>query len=154
MSQKKIIVTFVQSQKINKLLRADKGDTPIQELIDSIVAESEIPEWQAETFAKAWRWNHRNDNNNTSQDKQAPVEKEKEQYYVSSPLPRKTDANADPANGSGKVAQIIALAEQGKTTAEIIELGYNKSTVYRQYSEWKKRKGKAKELKQQATATA
>jgi hypothetical protein len=149
-SQKKIIVTNVQSLKIHKVLKADKGETPLQQFIDAIVAESEIEPWIAERFASAWRWNHRNDNDleNTQQDKKL------ENYYTASPLPCRTatTGGSDPSAGTGKVAQIIALAEEGKTTAQIIELGYNKSTVYRQVSEWKKRKAEAKKGKAAATA--
>jgi hypothetical protein len=145
-SPRKIIVTDVQSHKIHRILKADKGDTPLQDFIDLIAKESEIEQWIAEKFASAWRWNHRDNNNEDSQPKQT-----EQTFYVTNPLPRKTDAAAngkgDPASGTGKVAQIIALAEEGKSTAEIIELGFNKSTVYRQVSEWKKRKAESKKLK-------
>jgi hypothetical protein len=145
-SPRKIIVTDVQSHKIHRILKADKGDTPLQDFIDLITKESEVEQWIAERFASAWRWNHRDDNNEDKQSKQAA----EQTFYVTNPLPRKTDTTAskgDPASGTGKVAQIIALAEEGKSTAEIIELGFNKSTVYRQVSEWKKRKAESKKLK-------
>lgn len=41
--------------------------------------------------------------------------------------------------GSGKIAEIIALHLQGKSKKEIIELGYNKSTVNRQVGEYIKK---------------
>lgn len=137
MANKKIIVTPVQSLKITNLLRSDKGDTPLQQFIETIAKEGEVEEWVAEKFAASWRWNHRTDGDPMAEPKP-------ESYYVQSELPRKLNTSNDPANGNGKVAQIIALAEQGKSTAEIIEMGYNKSTVYRQYSEWKKRKATVK----------
>lgn len=47
-------------------------------------------------------------------------------------------AAGEPKPGS-KIAEIIALHVAGKTNKEIIESGYNKSTVNRQVSEYKKR---------------
>jgi hypothetical protein len=145
-SPRKIIVNFVQSQNIHRILKADKGDTPLQDFIDLIAKEGEVEPWVAERFAGAWRWNHRQDNND-EQPKQAT--EQQQTFYIANQLPRKTDTatKGDPASGTGKVAQIIALAEEGKSTAEIIELGFNKSTVYRQVSEWKKRKAELKKLK-------
>lgn len=46
----------------------------------------------------------------------------------------------DPATGEGIVAQILKLHVAGQSNAEIIAAGYNKSTVYRQVNEHKKRK--------------
>lgn len=51
--------------------------------------------------------------------------------------PRKASAPRA-AGAAGKCAEIIALHVAGKTNKEIIELGYNKSTVGRQVSEYKK----------------
>ena len=139
MAYKKIIVSHVQSTKIHKILKADTGETPLQEFIDEIATEAEVEPWVAEKFASAWRWNHRNEDVSAQPE---PAEKETGEslYYVTNDLPTKTTLRSSPENGTGKVAQIIALAEQGKSTAQIIELGFNKSTVYRQVSEWKKRK--------------
>jgi hypothetical protein len=153
MGYKKIIVTQVQSTKIHRILKADTGSTPLQDFIELIVKEAEIEEWIAETFASAWRYNHRDNNETetetekTNSDAQQTKEQKSKLYYVTNELPTKTAAVKDPGNGTGKVAQIIALAEQGKSTAEIIEMGFNKSTVYRQVSEWKKRTATSKEKK-------
>jgi len=50
------------------------------------------------------------------------------------------ETKKEPADGSGKIAQILKLHDEGKTHKEIIERGFNKSTVYRQIGEYKKRK--------------
>lgn len=143
MTQRKIVVTHTQSLVVQKILRADKGDTPLQQFIDRISNEAKIEPWIAERFAESWRWNHRGDNNNSTSTNQ--VEEQAEEYYVRQELPTKTTAK-DPSTGTGIVAQIISLAEQGKSTQEIIALGYNKSTVYRQVSEWRKRKKDVKKV--------
>lgn len=155
MAYKKIIVTQVQSTKIHRILKADKDDTPLQDFIDLLVKEAEIEEWVASTFASAWRYHHRNNNEETDAETNSEPETKavaavKKLFYTEAELPTKTKATgaSNPENGTGKVAQIIALAEQGKATAEIIALGYNKSTVYRQVSEWKKRKAEAKSKKE------
>jgi hypothetical protein len=152
MAYKKIIVTQVQSTKIHRILKADNDTTPLQDFIDLLVAEAEIEPWIAERFASAWRWNHRDSNVTDSQTKDneanSSEQPKSELFYVTNELPKKaTTGTKDPGNGTGKVAQIIALAEQGKSTAEIIEMGFNKSTVYRQVSEWKKRTATTKEKK-------
>lgn len=155
MGAKKFVITHVQSMKVHKLLKADNGLTPLQQFIDTITTEAEIEPWMAEKFAAAWRYHHRNDNNGDPQ-AQEPEQQPEEQFFIKTPLPRKTSLStgkSDPAEGTGKVAQIIALAEEGKSTKEIIDLGFNKSTVYRQVSEWRKRKQAAKE-KKLAVATA
>lgn len=128
---KKIIVNHVQSLTIHKHLKADKGVEPAEELITRIAQEAGIEEWMSKRFVDAWRWNHR----------EGEPEREPETYYVQTPLPIPT---ASTGEGLGKVAQIIALAAQGKSVAEIISLGFNKSTVYRQVGEWKKREKAAK----------
>lgn len=45
-----------------------------------------------------------------------------------------------PVEGGNKIQQILALHDKGLTNAEIIKLGFNKSTVGRQVGEYKKRK--------------
>ena len=40
--------------------------------------------------------------------------------------------------GMGKIAMILKLHKKGYSNKEIIEAGYNKSTVYRQVGEYKK----------------
>lgn len=142
MAQRKIIVTHTQSLVVHKILKADKGDTPLQQFIDTITNEAHVEPWIAERFAESWRWNHRNSNTTDQEpNKEAHAEKD---YYIKSELPTKVTTTKNPANGTGIVAQIIALAEQGKSTQEIIAMGFNKSTVYRQVSEWRKRKKTAK----------
>lgn len=67
-----------------------------------------------------------------------PVKQEAVVRQIISPIddrPKK-----DPATGDGIVAQIIKLHQSGKSNKEIIEAGYNQSTVYRQVNEFKKRK--------------
>lgn len=44
-----------------------------------------------------------------------------------------------PENGNGIVAQILKLHREGKSNKEIIDAGYNRSTVSRQVGEFKKR---------------
>lgn len=54
-------------------------------------------------------------------------------------------AKAEPAaKGLGVVAQIIELHKKGMSNKEIIESGFNKSTVNRQVNEYKKRKNERK----------
>ncbi len=48
------------------------------------------------------------------------------------------------ASGSGKIEQILALHIAGKTNKEIVEAGFNKSTVNRQVGEYKKRQSNGK----------
>lgn len=58
----------------------------------------------------------------------AKIEKKKEQ-----------SAAAEPVKRSGTIIQqILALHKEGKTNKEIIDAGFNKSTVSRQVSEYKK----------------
>jgi hypothetical protein len=135
-TQKKIIITQVQSSKIHKLLEADKGDTPLQKFIDDIKTAGEVEEWVAEKFASSWRFHHRNNDQTETQDQQL----KNEIFYVQNELPSPSKKSTDPANGTGKVAQIIQLAEKGFSTQQIIAQGFNKSTVYRQVSEWRQRK--------------
>lgn len=146
---KKIVITHVQSMKVHRILKADKGNTPLQDFIDLLATEGEVEPWIAEKFATAWRYHHRNDNSNPEPETQPKQQQPEETFFVKQPLPKRQSTNStgksDPAEGTGIVAQIIAHAESGKSTKEIIELGYNKSTVYRQYSEWKKRKAAARE---------
>lgn len=129
----KIIVTHVESLAIHKILKADKGDTPLEDFITKVETEAKIERWIAEKFCAAWRWNHRNDSSSESEEEQQP----KESFFIKQDLPKRATTNE--GKGTGIVAQIIELAEQGKSVGEIIEMGYNKSTVYRQVGEWKKR---------------
>lgn len=48
-------------------------------------------------------------------------------------------------NKKGAVAEIWKLAAEGKTKKQLIEMGYNKNTVNRQYSEWQKSKNNESE---------
>lgn len=67
-----------------------------------------------------------------------PVKQEAIVRQIISPIddrPKK-----DPVTGEGVVAQILKLHLAGKSNKEIIEAGYNQSTVYRQVNEHKKRK--------------
>lgn len=131
--QKKIILTQQQSLVIHKLLKADRGEQPLQDLIETITKEAQVEDWISEKMAAAWRWNHKED---------GAEQNKAESYLIEQPLPNKSMVES--AGGEGKVKQIIALAEAGKSVAEIIDMGYNKSTVYRQVSEWRKRKAAAK----------
>jgi hypothetical protein len=56
----------------------------------------------------------------------------------------KTQAKGEPKTGS-IIQQIIEHHKKGLSNKEIVELGFNKSTVNRQVSEYKKRKADGKE---------
>lgn len=49
--------------------------------------------------------------------------------------------------GPGKIEQILALHKAGKTNAEIVEKGFNKTTVSIQVSKFKKAKADKKAAK-------
>lgn len=57
------------------------------------------------------------------------------------------DESLKPKREGSVIQQIIQLHESGKTNKEIIALGFNKSTVGRQVSEFKKRKEQEKNEK-------
>lgn len=57
------------------------------------------------------------------------------------------NADAVEEKGPGKIEQIIALHKQGKSNAEIVEAGFNKTTVSIQVSKYKKEKAAAKDAK-------
>jgi hypothetical protein len=126
----KITVSLQEANAIKTLLvTGEKLD--YETLVEKIVTDVQVKKHVAEAYATSWRHNH----------KDGETIPEPKVAYVATPLPVKTNkVLADPANGNGIVAQIIAMCEDGKSVAEIIEAGYNKSTVYRQTSEWRKRK--------------
>jgi hypothetical protein len=82
----------------------------------------------------------------------APIETEQPtQKPIHEPVPLPPDQpnptrgeKKDPMFGKGIVAAILQLHEAGKSNQDIIAMGYNKSTVYRQIGEYKKRKAEAK----------
>lgn len=59
---------------------------------------------------------------------------------IATPIKAKDTGGAAAIEGVGKVAAILRLHEAGHSNDQIIAAGYNKSTVYRQVSEYKKRK--------------
>lgn len=58
-----------------------------------------------------------------------------------SATPKKADTKVV-EKGPGKIEQIIALHKKGKSNAEIVEAGFNKTTVSIQVSKYKKEHGK------------
>lgn len=74
----------------------------------------------------------------------APVNSKPDKSKEPTAPVKKPQANGNteesPAGGN-KIQQIIALHKAGKSNKEIIEAGYNKSTVARQVSEYKKKNG-------------
>ena len=71
--------------------------------------------------------------NKDSKKKEKEVKKEGKQKPV-----KKNDSPPIPRD-RGIVAQIIELYKSGKTNKEIVDLGFNRNTVARQVSEFKKR---------------
>lgn len=144
---KQITVTMKQSLAVRDVLKKHKDPNDMEGLIKKIVAEAKVTEIVAKTFAKGWLYKFEDDNKTSSKDKiktkQSKTNVEAPTYLVETPMPIKRT----PATGTGTVAQIWKLAEEGKTHAEILALGYNKNTVYRQVGEWRKAKAAEKAAK-------
>lgn len=71
---------------------------------------------------------------------------------AAAPAPAKKAATAvkKEKEGPGKIEQILALHKAGKSNAEIVEKGFNKTTVSIQVAKYKKGKAEAKEAKKAA----
>lgn len=61
------------------------------------------------------------------------------------PVPAAQVITLQEAKAPGKIDQIIDLHKAGKTNAEIVEAGFNKTTVSIQVSKYKKANGSADE---------
>jgi len=149
-TQRKMIVTTAQNRVIMDHLDADDMSIPHEDFVNQITEKSGAEKWIVEKLVENWRYWHPNGTKNGLRDAQEDAKRTDESIYVGQPLPRpKTPKNGSalPENGTGKVAEILKHASDGKSVAEIIKLGYNKSTVYRQVSEWKKRNKKTSESK-------
>lgn len=158
MGQKRIILYGKQPDIIRDLLKTDTPETDRDTLCKKIAEEAKVELWIAETFVDSQRyWKDRDvhtgkliqEGGGLSKDgaEKAIAEldtKHSTPYFTEQKMPI-APPKKDPITGNGTVAQIIKLAEEGKSVQEIIAMGFNRNTVYRQVGEWRKRKGAAKE---------
>lgn len=132
-------------------------DSDDEALLQTIIDDAGVDRMVADAYLRSWRFNHRvgaigairSAVRSLNPGTTLPVEMAlvpegmgKAKLFVVEG-DRKTPAS-DPAAGSGKIAEILALHKAGKSNKEIIDAGYNKSTVGRQVGEYKKRMAAAK----------
>jgi len=151
----KIVVTMAQNTQIIHLLETDDASND-EGLIEQIMNDTRVDRETADAYVRSWRFNHQEGaiaairsavhaiNPLSQPTPLTKVERASKRLTQTngdgqSRLYIESGGGKDPAEGSGKVAQIIALHKEGKSNREIIEMGYNKSTVNRQVSEYKKR---------------
>lgn len=132
-----------QNDKMIDLLKSN-ADTPDQEsLLQQMVEVAKVERTTAEAYLSSWRYNHHQgamgailgdyEKRNQAVVSEAKVAK---LFIVGETKPL---SPAPDLEGGGKIAQILKMHMDGKTNAEIIAAGFNKSTVSRQVSEHKKR---------------
>lgn len=150
-----IYVNNEQSAKIIHLLKSNPV-MPEQELIDLIIKQSRVDISVAQPYVQSWRYCHNEDgsirrgkegrNAITTIHKAVKAQGfDVEAAIMGSAQPIKTKSKATAApvpniEGGGKIEKILAMHDAGNSNDQIIAAGFNKSTVYRQVSEYKKRK--------------
>jgi len=160
-----ITLTMSQNDAIIRILKTD--DTPdLTQLSQRICAEARVDEHVAEAYIRSWRYNHGqggaigralaayNERNpdaanttTTSSIKKDHVVIDIDEKHGELPqsVVKEMVAACDKIDPiripSGICGEIVRLHISGKSNKEIIAMGYNKSTVGRQVSEYKKRCG-------------
>jgi hypothetical protein len=143
-------LSFWQKETLLDTLRNDAGKTPDADIITTICSKTNLESSIVEAYVKSYRFN----NQQGAIARLAGVVDTERALAPKAdikpiPTPRAAGSNSTGAvpvanADGGKVAQILALHDQGLSNNEIIERGYNKSTVYRQVHEYKQRKAAAK----------
>lgn len=144
-----------QNDALISLLEAPSSPDD-EKLLSDMMAEAKVDRITAESYLKSWRFNHKEGSigviltavrkNRELEKKVAPATETAVpgKIVVKTPIVVPDDdqprAKKDPSSGEGIVAAIIKLSDGGMSNSEIIAAGYNKSTVYRQVNEHKKRK--------------
>jgi hypothetical protein len=131
----KILTTLKQSHRILDILRESGYSIDHEELRSKIIAVSNgsLTEEAADAWIKSWKHTHKNDGT-LAPTPTIPTTKQSRIVEKG-----ETFTEAKPMEGVSKIAAIIRLHEQGFSNKEIIAAGYNKSTVGRQVSEYRKR---------------
>jgi hypothetical protein len=156
----KIVVSMSQNTMLIHLLETDDASND-EALIEQMMNDAKVDRETANSYLRSWRFNHQEGAiaaiRSAVHAINPTITTAKAEQASRRLLGANGDGHAklflddgekgpgkDPADGSGKVAQIIALHKEGKSNREIIEMGYNKSTVNRQVSEYKKRVAESK----------
>jgi hypothetical protein len=146
------MLTVTQKQSsiiIDKWLRNDDMSMPHEEFVAAIMKETDAEQWVVDKLVENWRYWHPNGANGglrDAKDVKTFEQRAEEFMYVQTPLPKPKSTQKQksaPEDGNGIVAQILKHAAEGKSVKEIIEMGFNRSTVYRQVGEWKQRNAAA-----------
>lgn len=140
----KIVVTMAQNTILIHLLETDDCSND-EALLVQMTADAKVDRHTADSYLRSWRFNHQ----------EGAIGAIRSAVHAINPTPTPAArlwvddgkaGNKDPAEGTGKVAAIIALHKQGLSNKEIVDKGYNKSTVNRQVSEYRKRIAASKSL--------
>lgn len=147
---------------ILELLRADKGEDD-ERLLCQIMVRVTISREIADAYLRSFRFNNKQGaigaiSKAVDAEKGTKKIKTNEQPVLD-PVQNRilTDDHEEIIveqlpllEGEGKVAAILRLHDSGLSNDQIISQGFNKSTVYRQVSEYKTRKKAAKDAKDKA----
>ena len=119
-----------QKETVIELLETFDG-TNAEKIIHHITQDAKIAAEQAKTFLEEWRSNPKGPINRM---RKAVDAFRRSQIRDANPQKKRKD----PSTGNGPVGKILQLHKSGKSNQEIIQEGFNKSTVYRQVLHYKR----------------
>jgi hypothetical protein len=118
---------------------------PNEELIPIVAEYAQVESHEAEAFVIQWKHNHPNGALPVVRHPKARKEEGEEETFeerlVAEVKPARTVTKKEPGAGS-IIDQILTLHKAGKSRAEIVAAGFNKSTVARQVGEYEKKNKK------------
>lgn len=133
-----ISLTMRQNDTILTIIKSDDGSND-DLLLSRIQKDAGISKDWAQAYLNSWRYSEQ-----PTGALGAIVAAVDANRFVIEPPKRRApivaDADLPMLPDEGKVQAILRLHDSGKSNDEIIALGFNKSTVYRQVSEHRKRK--------------
>jgi len=158
----KIVVTMWQNTQLIHLLETDDASND-ELLLETMIIDAKVDRETANSYLRSWRFNHTegaiatirsavhaiNPTITTIGHAGAAIGR---MLHLSSNGEAKLFVDdgekligKDPVDGSGKIAQILELHKKGLSNKQIVDdHGFNKSTVNRQVSEYKKRESAKK----------
>lgn len=127
-----------QAATIVQLLRTT-DDSNDEQLIETIMKDAQVTREIANAYLCSWRHNNHDAGEISMTVKRVDLESKLAALVRQPKAEVVIVGDAAPLEGEGKIEAIIRLHQQGYSNAQIIEAGYNKSTVGRQVGEYKKR---------------
>lgn len=134
-----IYLNLSQSNIIIDLLKLHSTQPDQEALLQLIQDKAAVRREIAEFYLTSWKHNHKDGWIESVKQTIALVGEDNRLETIGVIHEQRTKQPTAPREGS-IIQQIITLHIAGKTNAEIIALGYNKSTVGRQVGEYKKGK--------------